>query len=322
MKQNIYFGQLFFLLSICIFWQCNNKSNSNPTSADRPLIVSGGPDTTVKLNEEVYLAGSATEGGAPVVPAPPAPTFTYSWKQVTGPDTVQIFSPSTQTTTIQFRQTGTYQISLTVSDGSKTKSDTVVYTVLASIPLLNVSGGPDTTVRLNEEVYLAGSASEDGVSDTVFTYSWNQVSGPDTVLIFSPSTQITKIQFRQTGIYRFSLTVSDGVISKSDTLVYTVIDSIVFKVLKPASGDRVIIGDSMLVIWQIVTPLPQTMIDLSIDHGKTWDVLSFPSVLNDTQWVWHVDPSLLPNDSCLVKVRDYQNSSHFVISGYFSLVSQ
>ena len=223
MKQNIYFGQLFFLLSICIFWQCNNKSNSNPTSADRPLIVSGGPDTTVMLNEEVYLAGSATE---------------------------------------------------------------------------------------------------DGVSDTVFTYSWNQVSGPDTVLIFSPSTQITKIQFRQTGIYRFSLTVSDGVISKSDTLVYTVIDSIVFKVLKPASGDRVIIGDSMLVTWQIVTPLPQTMIDLSIDHGKTWDVLSFPSVLNDTQWVWHVDPSLLPNDSCLVKVRDYQNSSHFVISGYFSLVSQ
>ena len=218
--KNIFWGTLFFLLSICVIWQCKNNP-AGPSVNNRPLIVSIGPDTTVKLNEEVYLSGSATENG---------------------------------------------------------------------------------------------------VSDTVFTYSWNQISGPDTVVIFSPSTQITKVQFRQGGIYRLSLTVSDRVITKSDTVVYTVIDSISFAVLRPGAGDRVVIGDSVLVKWQIVTPLPQTMIDLSIDHGKTWNVLSIPSVLNDTQWVWRMDPSLLPNDSCLVKVRDYQNSSHFVISGYFSLV--
>jgi hypothetical protein len=220
MKQNILLGFVFFLLSVCILWQCNSKSN--PTGVSRPLVVYAGPDITVKLNEDVNLAGSATE---------------------------------------------------------------------------------------------------DGLLDTVFIYSWKQVSGPDSAQIIFPSSQYTKIQFRQTGEYKISLTVSDRVISKSDTVVYTVIDSISFAVLRPAAGDRVVIGDSMLVTWQIVTPLPQTMIDLSIDHGKTWIVLSFPSLINKTQWVWHVDPSLLPNDSCLVKVRDYQNSSHFAISGYFSLVS-
>lgn len=184
-------------------------------------------------------------------------------------------------------------------------------------PLI-VSAGPDTTVRLNEDVYLAGSASEDGVSD--FIYSWNQISGPDTAQIFFPSSQITKVQFWQTGMYQISLTVSDGSKEKSDTVTYTVLDSTIFMVLKPAAGDRVVIGDSVTIKWQIVTPLPQTMIDLSVDKGKTWSVLSIPSVLIDTQWVWHVDPNLQPCDSCLVKVRDYNNSSHFVKSGYFSLV--
>ena|GEM_PF-3453588 len=307
-----FFGAVIFFLSSCFFWQCSK----NPSSVDRPLIVSAGPDSTAQLNQDISLAGSASETG---VPAPP---FIYSWKQVSGPDTAQIVSPSTQNTTIQFRQTGTYRISLTVSDGSKTKSDTVAYTVLAGIPVFIVSAGSDTTVRLNEEVYIAGSASEDGVSDGAFTFSWEQVSGPDTMQILFPSDQITKIQFRQTGIYQISLTVSDGSKTKSDTVAYTVLDSISFAVLRPAAGDRVVIGDSVTVKWQIVTPLPQTMVDLSTDQGKTWSVLSIPSILIDTQWVWHVDPSLLPNDSCLVRVRDYQNPSHFVISGYFSLVSQ
>ena len=187
-------------------------------------------------------------------------------------------------------------------------------------PLI-VSAGPDTTVRLNEDVYLAGSAVEDGLLDTVFIYSWKWVSGPDTAQILFPSGQITKVQFKQTGTYKISFTVSDRVITKSDTVTYTVLDSIIFMVLKPIEGDRVVIGDSVTIKWQIVTPLPQTMVDLSIDNGKTWSVLSVPSVLNDTQWVWHVDPALQPCDGCLVKVRDYMNSSHFALSGYFSLVS-
>ena len=315
---NILYRALFFLLSACILWQCNNNGSSNPTSAGQPLVVSAGPDSTVRLNQDLSLAGSAIEDSSRM----PAPPITYSWTQVSGPDTVQIFSPSTQNTKIQFRQAGIYQISLTVSDGSKTKSDTVVYTVLASIPLFMVSAGPDTMVRLNEEVYLAGSATEDGVSDGVFVFSWEQVSGPDTAQILFPSSQFTKVQFRQTGIYQISLTVSDGSKTKSDTVAYTVLDSLIFMVLKPAANDRVVIGDSILITWQIVTPLPQTMVDLSIDKGKTWTILSDPSVLNNTQWVWHVDPALQPIDSCLVKVRDYNNSSHFAISKYFSLVAQ
>jgi hypothetical protein len=189
----------------------------------------------------------------------------------------------------------------------------------ADRPLI-VSAGADDTVKLNEEVYLAASATEEGVSDTVFTFSWKQVSGPDSARIFSPSTQITRVAFNQTGVYHISLTASDGVISKSAVIVYTVIDSIDFAVLKPVAGDRIVIGDSVTIRWQIVTPLTQTMIDLSIDKGKSWIILTNPSVLGDTQWVWHVDAGLAPRDSCLIKVRDYNNSAHFALSDYFALV--
>lgn len=315
--KNFFFKSLFFILSVCVLWQCNNN---NPANANRPLIVSAGPDTTIRLNEEVYLAGSATKGGAPLVPAAP-PGSVFSWKQVSGPDTVHIVSPSSQSTKIQFRQTGTYQISLTVSDGSVTKSDTVVYTILESIPPLIVFAGPDSTVRLNQDVYLEGNVTEVGLPDTVFLFSWKQVSGPDSVRILFPSDRFTKVQFKQIGVYTITLTGSDRVITKSDTVVYMVLDSISFKVLKPAEGDRIVIGDSVRITWQIVTPLPQTLIDVSIDKGKTWIVLTNPSLLLDTQWTWHVRPTLQACDSCLVKVRDYNNSSNFAKSGYFSLVN-
>jgi hypothetical protein len=183
-----------------------------------------------------------------------------------------------------------------------------------------VSAGTDDTVRLNEEVYLAGSASEDGVLDTAFIFSWKQISGPDTVRFFSPLSQYTKVTFRKTGIYQLSLTVSDGTISKSDIVIYSVLDSIPFMVLEPAAGDRIVIGDSVLITWQIVTPFTQTMIDLSIDKGKTWIILTDLSVQNDTKWVWHVDRNLAPCDSCMVKIRDYNNSSIIAKSQYFSLI--
>jgi hypothetical protein len=185
---------------------------------------------------------------------------------------------------------------------------------------LVVSAGDDDTVMLNEEVYCAGNATEEGVSDTVFTFSWRQASGPEPAQIFSPSTQFTRVKFNRTGNYQLSLTVSDGVISKSDAIVFTVIDSVPFKVLKPVAGDRIVIGDSVTIRWQIVTPLTQTMIDLSVDKGKSWTILSTPSVLNDTMWVWHVDAGLQPHDSCLIKIRDYNNFANFALSGNFSLV--
>jgi hypothetical protein len=187
-------------------------------------------------------------------------------------------------------------------------------------PPLVVSAGPDSTVALNQYVNLVGTATEEGVPDTAFVYSWACVSGPDSVTIFGPSSPITRIKFRKAGIYQISLTVSDGVIAESDTAVYTVTDSIPFTVLRPAAGDRVTIGDSVLIEWQIVTPLTQTEIDLSTDQGITWTTLTVPSLQDTTRWMWHVDSNLQPSDSILVKVRDYNNSSHFAESGYFSLV--
>jgi hypothetical protein len=185
---------------------------------------------------------------------------------------------------------------------------------------LMVSAGSNSTVKLNEDVYVAGSAVEEGVADSVFLFSWKLESGPDSVQIFSPSSPITRVKFNRTGSYHLSLTVSDGVISKSATVIYTVIDSITFAVRNPVAGDRIVIGDSTTIRWQIVTPMTQTMIDLSLDKGITWTILTNPSVLSDTVWVWHVDPNLAPAESCLVKIRDYNNSTNIAVSGYFSLV--
>lgn len=187
--------------------------------------------------------------------------------------------------------------------------------------VLNVSAGPDDSVFQNEAVNLVGTFADSGKSDSPSTFTWRQVAGPAVSSIYDTASKITEVTFPRTGMYQFSFTVSCRNLIESDSVFYTVLDSVPFKILAPKEGDVVVIGDSTLISWQIVTPV-QALVLLSINNGKSFNIQISPagtSLKNLRQWMWKTDPALTRNDSCRVRIQDYNNKPYFAVSGRFSL---
>lgn len=90
--------------------QPNFKSNLIPTA-------DAGPAQSVIVNEEVLLSGAASIDGD-------GDPLTYSWTQVTGPR-VTLQNANQQQASFTPTQAGTYDFSLTVSDGKATDEATV-----------------------------------------------------------------------------------------------------------------------------------------------------------------------------------------------------
>ncbi len=88
------------------------------------LMVDGGGDQTVYLNDEVTLNGTVT-GGCP----DPGQSVTSTWSEVSGPGSVSFGSPSSPQTSVAFGQVGTYVLRLQATDGHSTVAKTVTITV-------------------------------------------------------------------------------------------------------------------------------------------------------------------------------------------------
>lgn len=86
------------------------------------------------------------------------------------------------------------------------------------------NAGPDATVTLPANSFTLNGSGTDA-DGTINTYSWSQVSGPNTAA-FSPNktTQNPALNGLVLGSYTFILSVTDdlGAISKSDTVIITV----------------------------------------------------------------------------------------------------
>ena len=93
-----------------------------PRSPGAPT-VNAGPDQTV-------LTLSTTLSGSVVVPNGPA---TILWKLYSGPAAVNIVSPNSATTNVNFTQSGTYTFELSADDG--------VHAVAFDVLIVNVQGG-------------------------------------------------------------------------------------------------------------------------------------------------------------------------------------
>jgi hypothetical protein len=186
---------------------------------------------------------------------------------------------------------------------------------------ITLSAGMDTTVPKNASIYLVGSIIHSDFPDSQLVSVWKQLAGPGPASIADTSSLISQVTFPATGLFSFMLKVSTGTCHATDTVHLTITDSIPFKILSPGPNERVTIGGSCLIRWQVVTPT-KMIIFLTCDKGKTYTSLTTLALnLNDTSWLWQVDPSLPPADSCKVRVADYFNRSFYTESEkYFSLV--
>ena len=135
------------------------------TPFNDPPVVNAGPDQTITLPAAATLAGSVTDDGP----------FTSVWGKISGPGTVTFGNPNAQATTATFSLAGSYELSLTASDGATVVSDTITVTV-------NPAPLPNAGVRfdgVNDYVTFGAAAGTAELGATTFTIeTWFKKEGP------------------------------------------------------------------------------------------------------------------------------------------------
>lgn len=177
----------------------------NPAPNNAPTANAGADQTITLPANSVTLTGSGSDSDGSI--------SSYSWSQVSGPNTATIGSASSASTSISALIEGTYVFRLTVTDNQgATGTDDVQIAVNPVVVINNpptANAGVDKTVQLPiNSVTLSGSGTDsDG---TIASYAWTQVSGPNTASIGTPSSASTTVSGLVEGSYTFRLTVKDN----------------------------------------------------------------------------------------------------------------
>jgi len=176
-------------------------------------IVGGGTSDNVTSNagSNQTLAANTTSttlnGGLSL-----GSILSYSWSQVSGPNTATITSPSAVSTTVTGLIAGTYVFALKLTSllGAISISQVTV-TVNAPINVAPVANaGADQVITLpTNSVTLAGSGTDqDG---TIAKYAWAYVSGPTTYSFSNAAIANPVCSNLVAGTYVLRLTVTDNV---------------------------------------------------------------------------------------------------------------
>lgn len=84
-----------------------------------------------------------------------------------------------------------------------------------------VNAGADQTITLPNTASLSGSATDDGIGNSV-TVSWSKISGDESVLFSTANNLNTTAIFSKEGTYTLRLTASDGYLTSTDDVQITV----------------------------------------------------------------------------------------------------
>ncbi|MGI9212377.1 MAG: PKD domain-containing protein [Methylococcaceae bacterium] len=219
----------------------------NDAADNKPPVADAGSEQNAYLSEPVTLDGSASRD-----PDNQPAALGYVWKQLRGPsivltgrDTAQpVFTPA---------QAGTYLFELTVNDGLATSKDTVSVTVVKrpanKLPVANAGADQTLLLGLGSKARLDGSLSLDpDASPNALTYTWSQTAGLKVKLNGSNTAKPT-INLPKPGLYSFTLTVSDGVATATDTVtVYGESGKTLVPALASAGTDQTVTVGSPLVL--------------------------------------------------------------------------
>ena len=198
-----------------------------------PPLANADIDQTVFQGSLVTLNGTASndpDNG-------PSP-LTYAWTQTSGPS-VTLTGQTSATPSFTPAQSGIVQFQLIVNDG-QTSSAPAIVTITVYPPNLApiANAGMDRTVLVGQVVTLNGSASIDPDSSPLpLTYDWRQTAGP-AVTLTNPTSTTPNFTPTQTGLYTFSLMVSDEQdFSLPDSVTFLVqVDTAILTVSKVGSG--------------------------------------------------------------------------------------
>ncbi|MCY4491385.1 MAG: PKD domain-containing protein, partial [Thaumarchaeota archaeon] len=183
------------------------------------VLVSNGPTADAGTDQTVTVGDTVTIRGTAVTPN--NNPLTYAWAHVSGPTVTPSNSAALQTTFTAPSSPGTIVLRFTVTDStlSATDSDTVSIVVIPQQPP-TANAGTNQTVTAGETVTLNGSGNDPN-GDTL-SYSWAKPVGSSVILSDNMSQNPTFTAPSSPGTITFTLTVSDGTLSDTDTVTITV----------------------------------------------------------------------------------------------------
>jgi hypothetical protein len=176
-------------------------STATTTITVNPPVANAGSDQSTALcNGHVNLSASGSTGCI----------TGYTWSVLSGPSGSSFGSSTSQNTTFNFVNQGTYVVEVTVQPGSVT--DTV--NVVAVPPVANA--GTDQILLFPAS---STSVSASGSTGCITSYAWSQISGPNSATISSPSSMNTNVSGLITGTYVLQAEVQPGNVTDTMSII-------------------------------------------------------------------------------------------------------
>jgi predicted lactoylglutathione lyase len=189
------------------------STDSVTITVNRFPTANAGPDQNVNAGDTVTLDGTSSSD-------PDGHTLSYAWTQTGGSTTVSLSGANTANPTFTALASSVpLSFKLTVNNGTLGASDSVTINVNRP-PVANA--GSDQTANAGATVTLDGSSSSDPDGHTL-SYAWTQTGGPAVSLSSDTAAKPTFTAPASAASLSFKLTVSDGKLSSSDSVLVTVV---------------------------------------------------------------------------------------------------
>ena len=293
-------------------------------SANTAPTVNAGTDQEITEGDTVTLAGTATD-------ADQEDDLTYSWSH----DSTLFISLDDSTLTPSFTvpnvsEDTAVEFTLTVSDGTITVSDSIIITITDSANTApTVNAGTDQEITEGDTVTLAGTATDADQEDDL-TYSWSHdstlfISLDDSTL--TPSFTVPNVS-EDTAV-EFTLTVSDGIITVSDSIIITITDSANTAPTVNAGTDQEITEGDTVTLAGTATDADQeddltyswshdSTLFISLDDSTLTPSFTVPNVSEDTAVEFTLtvsDGTITVSDSIIITITDSANTAPTVNAG-------
>jgi len=190
----------------------------NPNNvANRAPIASAGPNAEIPRDSRSNLDASASYD-------PDGDTISFSWRQVSGPNTMYMENRNSANPTIIPITNGVYVFEVTVTDNLLSSTDQVTITVVDRNTLPTIVVNTPISRRTNQLVTLDASQSYDTNSDPI-TFEWQQLTGTS-VLLSNENGAITSFTApSQPDSLTFLIKVSDGHGISSKVVVVNIVQN-------------------------------------------------------------------------------------------------
>jgi M6 family metalloprotease-like protein len=190
----------------------------NRISINSAPTADAGSDQTVNEQTNVTLSGTGTDADGD--------ELTYSWIQTGGTPILNLSGENTEEVSFTLADIDSDELvtfELTVSDGELETTDEVSINVIARINQApTADAGSDQTVNEQTTVTLSGTGTD--ADGDALTYSWIQTAGTSVAITDADNATATFIapEVNSTTTLTFELTVTDGDLSISDSVIVTV----------------------------------------------------------------------------------------------------